>query len=230
MARRTKEAAEATRLEILDAAELRFLRDGVSRATLEQIAAHAGYTRGAVYWHFENKLEVLEAVLDRVVLPIFAKLETIDRIVDRPLLAVREFFRDAFEEFERDPHSRNVLEIMRLRCECIEETRPIFLRHRRLNATANAHITRALQRARQLGQLRTDADPVAGARAIQYLVDGALHEWIFSPGAMTLRGDAMNALDVLLGGLAAGSTVASDATAGGSARPARSRTTRGRDR
>ncbi len=228
MARRTKEAAEATRLEILDAAELCFLRDGVSRATLEQIAAQAGYTRGAVYWHFENKLEVLEAVIDRIVLPIFAKLETIGQRVDRPLPALREFFRDALEEFERDRHARNVFEIMRLRCECIEGTKPIFLRHRRLNALALEHIARAMQHARQLGQLRPDANPVACARAIQFLVDGALHEWIFSPGTMTLRRDAMAAIDVLFEGITADGAVVVGAERGGTAHPTRSRKTRAR--
>jgi TetR/AcrR family acrAB operon transcriptional repressor len=144
------------------------------------------------------------------------------------LQAVRQFFRDAFNEFERDPHARNVFEIMRLRCEFIEETKPIFLRHRLLNVNANEHITRALQRARQLGQLRTDADPAACARAIQFLVDGALHEWIFSPGSMNLRRDAMAALDALLSGIAAGGMVASEASNGVVARPARARGARAR--
>lgn len=228
MARRTKEAAEETRLEILDAAELCFLRDGVARATLEQIAAQAGYTRGAVYWHFENKLEVLDAVFDRVVLPVFARLEMVGKTADEPLQAVRQFFRDAFDLFERDPHARNVFEIWRLRCEFVEDTKPVFLRQQRLQAQANENITKALQRARQLGQLRDEADPATCARAICYLVDGALHEWISNPGTMTLRRDAMSALDALLDGLKSSSADVLGNAKAHATRPARARLARAR--
>jgi TetR/AcrR family acrAB operon transcriptional repressor len=55
MARRTKEDALATRDSILDAAELLFVEQGVSRTTLQHIATAAGVTRGAIYWHFLDK-------------------------------------------------------------------------------------------------------------------------------------------------------------------------------
>lgn len=54
MARRTKEEAEETRIQILDAAERVFYDKGVSRASLAEIASDAGVSRGAIYWHFEN--------------------------------------------------------------------------------------------------------------------------------------------------------------------------------
>jgi TetR/AcrR family acrAB operon transcriptional repressor len=55
MARRTKEEAAATRESILDAAEQLFVKQGVSRTTLQHIATAAGVTRGAIYWHFNDK-------------------------------------------------------------------------------------------------------------------------------------------------------------------------------
>src|SRR5882757_7288734 len=66
MARRTKAEAEETRQKILDAAERLFFIDGVSRTSLEHIATAAGVTRGAIYWHFKNKLELFEALHERV--------------------------------------------------------------------------------------------------------------------------------------------------------------------
>ncbi len=59
MARKSKEDAQATREGILDAAVACFHEHGVVATTLAMIAARAGYTRGAVYWHFKNKTEVL---------------------------------------------------------------------------------------------------------------------------------------------------------------------------
>ena len=70
MARKTKEEALATRASILDAAELLFHRQGVSRTSLHDIAAAAGVTRGAVYWHFKDKADVFTQMMDRVCLPV----------------------------------------------------------------------------------------------------------------------------------------------------------------
>src|SRR5690606_10590111 len=62
MARRTKAEAMETREQILDAAELVFHRKGVSCTSLNDIAAEAGVTRGAIYWHFKNKHDVFIAM------------------------------------------------------------------------------------------------------------------------------------------------------------------------
>src|SRR5690606_41278730 len=75
VARRTKAEAEATREAILDAAEEVFIENGVSRATLEQIARRAGVTRGAVYWHFKDKNDLFTAMINRVRLPMRTRSE-----------------------------------------------------------------------------------------------------------------------------------------------------------
>lgn len=67
--RRTKEDSEKTRTAILLAAEELFLEKGVSHTSLEQIARAAGVTRGAVYWHFQNKAHLFNEMLNQVRLP-----------------------------------------------------------------------------------------------------------------------------------------------------------------
>ena len=64
--RRTKEDAKKTRTALLASAERLFLANGVTRTSLSQIAYDAGVTRGAVYWHFENKSDLLNQLLDQV--------------------------------------------------------------------------------------------------------------------------------------------------------------------
>ena len=59
MARRTKEEALETRMQIIDAARRVFHAEGVNRSTLDKVAKAAGVTRGAVYWHFSSKQEIL---------------------------------------------------------------------------------------------------------------------------------------------------------------------------
>ena len=60
------ERKEQTRGDLLAAAREVFERHGFHRASLEQIAEAAGYTKGAVYSHFPGgKDELFLAVLDR---------------------------------------------------------------------------------------------------------------------------------------------------------------------
>lgn len=52
-----------TRQAILEAALRVFARSGISAATLEDIAAEAGVTRGTLLWHFHSKDELLSALI-----------------------------------------------------------------------------------------------------------------------------------------------------------------------
>ena len=61
MARRTKEDAEATRNKLLDAAAEVFFAKGVAGASLSEVAQAAGLTRGAIYWHLKDKVDLFDA-------------------------------------------------------------------------------------------------------------------------------------------------------------------------
>ena len=75
MARRTKDEAEQTRDAILDAAEKVFYKRGVARTSLDEIARAAKVTRGAVYWHFKDKMELSEAMVERAVKILIDRIE-----------------------------------------------------------------------------------------------------------------------------------------------------------
>ncbi len=114
MVRRTKEDAEKTRTSLLDAAEIVFLRRGVANSSLQEIAKEAGLTRGAVYWHFENKLAIFQAMHRRVKEPmdmLFAELTG----GDDPLTGLKTMCIHVFKTLGTDAHTRNVFTIMRLR-------------------------------------------------------------------------------------------------------------------
>ena len=54
-----------TRARLLDAAAEVFAKRGFETATLDEVAAAAGYTKGAVYSNFANKTELLIALIER---------------------------------------------------------------------------------------------------------------------------------------------------------------------
>jgi len=62
---RQQARTEATRRKLVLAAERIFARDGFEAARLEDIAALAGYTRGAFYANFDSKEDIFFALLER---------------------------------------------------------------------------------------------------------------------------------------------------------------------
>jgi AcrR family transcriptional regulator len=56
---------EATQEKLIWAAETIFTRDGFANAKLEQIAEHAGYTRGAIYAHYKSKEDLFLALFEQ---------------------------------------------------------------------------------------------------------------------------------------------------------------------
>jgi AcrR family transcriptional regulator len=57
------ERKAATRARLLDAAARVYARHGFAGATLDEVAAEAGFTKGAVYGHFGSKENLLLALL-----------------------------------------------------------------------------------------------------------------------------------------------------------------------
>ncbi|MDF7809267.1 TetR family transcriptional regulator [Pontiellaceae bacterium B12219] len=64
MARRTKAEAAETRQQILDTALDIFSKKGFSKTTFVDIAKQIGLTKGAVYWHFKTKTDLLVALIE----------------------------------------------------------------------------------------------------------------------------------------------------------------------
>ena len=122
MVRRTKEAALATREALIDAAQRVFRREGVSRTSLAEIAAEAGVTRGAIYWHFRDKAELVDAMCERTVLPLDAAMSRLaDAARNDPLGTARSLAVDALMQLARDGRTQAVFEILFHKCELVGE-------------------------------------------------------------------------------------------------------------
>ncbi|MDR5762791.1 TetR/AcrR family transcriptional regulator [Caballeronia sp. LZ035] len=60
-----EQSRDQTRQRLLDAAQAVFTRKGFGAASVEDVAAEAGYTRGAFYSNFDSKAQLLLEVLKR---------------------------------------------------------------------------------------------------------------------------------------------------------------------
>lgn len=75
MARATKADSEATAARVLHTARRLFTQHGYAGIGLENVAAQAGVTRGAIYHHFTSKLGLFEAVLAQTQRSVAAAIE-----------------------------------------------------------------------------------------------------------------------------------------------------------
>jgi AcrR family transcriptional regulator len=175
MARRTKEEAEKTRASILDAAEAVFLETGVVRATLQTIAEKANVTRGAVYWHFRDKIALLQAMANRVILPEEALLDDLARRESKtPLVDLEQVCVTSIKRILADPQHRRVLTILIQRCEYIDEL--AFMVDRQIESMDHiiTRFARVFDRARRLGQLAKVWSPQTAAVALHGLLHGVI--------------------------------------------------------
>lgn len=199
MARRTKEDAERTRDQILDAAELAFREHGVSRTSLEEIARRAGCTRGAVYWHFKGKLDLFAALMARTQQPLFQRFErAVAPEHADPVEAMREATLQSIHDLATEPHARNMLEILFHRCEFVGELAPIVDQH---GAKVNWVIDQsaaAFERARNAGLIDAAHCPRFCAAMFHTLTTGILRDWLLAPGEVPLQGLVRAMLDHLL--------------------------------
>jgi TetR/AcrR family transcriptional regulator len=66
---------EATKTQILDAAEAEFAVTGLSGARTEAIAAQTGVTKAMIYYYFQSKEELYQAVLERCLVGMLGMAE-----------------------------------------------------------------------------------------------------------------------------------------------------------
>jgi TetR/AcrR family transcriptional regulator, acrAB operon repressor len=199
MVRRTKEEAQETRSQILEAAEKAFYERGVARTTLADIAALAGVTRGAIYWHFSNKADLVQAMLDSLHEPLeeMAKASESADEVD-PLGCMRKLLINLFHQVALDPKTRRINEILFHKCEFTDEMCDMRRQRQTAALECNDRIGLALSNAVRQGQLPANLDVVRAAICLHGFIDGILGQWLLIPDSFGLSQDAERLVDTSL--------------------------------
>lgn len=221
MARRTKEEALATRHRLLDAAEVLFQAQGVSQTTLQQIAQHAGATRGAIYWHFKDKADLFNAMMERVILPMEGgRAHAAAQAVDAdPLDVLERGMRDALRLVATDPRTRRVFEVATHKVEYTSEMESVRQRHLQGRTECLADFEKALREAARRAGVELPVPVQVAAKGLHALIAGLLQDWLLDPRAFALEPTGLRVFHIYLRGLG----FERNADAETPARPARAR-------
>ncbi|HQA10069.1 MAG: TetR family transcriptional regulator [Zoogloea sp.] len=188
MVRRTKEDAEVTRRQIVEAARRVFLECGVGRTSLEKVALAAGVTRGAVYWHFKNKSDLFFAMREEATLPFLDRV-IFDEEDDDPLGGIERALQEIIRVLVDQPQTRETLDIVTFKCEYVDEFSGM------MNCTSGQfhflqQLIDAYGRAALKNQLRAGVDPEALAYDTFLFVSGLVRNWLASPPVERLHAGA----------------------------------------
>lgn len=202
MVRRTKADALTTKNELLDAAERLFSERGVSNTSMMQVAEAAGVTRGAIYHHFENKLDLIYALMERVSLPVDEMREELRaQLPDEPLRQLRERSLHIVHQVEHDPHMQALVNILCHKCEYVEDTLPIHLRHLSGRNECIDEFVKLFELAQQQGSVANTIQPRTAVIGLFALVDGLFYNWLLDTTYFNLSEAAERTIDAYLDGI-----------------------------
>ena len=204
MARKTKLEALETRERLLDAGEVVFRQRGVTRTSLAEIAAAAGVTRGAVYWHFKDKAALFHAMCDRATLPLDALFARAGETASsEPLETLRALCVGALQRLAVDARTQVVFEVIFHKTEMVDELADMAASHESGRCQCLDQIEAIIKRCAEKGELARDVDPALAAQGLNALMVGIMHQWVLDPAAYDLAAAAPALIDTYVVGLLA---------------------------
>lgn len=166
MARRKNEEADATRLEVLDAAEWCFRHRGSARASVASIATLAGWSRGAANYHFQDKAALLRAVVTRGRLPLEQDLARIAREKGPALPALRHCAQGWMDQLQCNQHARDTFGILAWAYDHADDLADLRDPLQASAIRALRRLRELLRRAESAGELREGLSGRDGARLL----------------------------------------------------------------
>lgn len=165
MPRNTKEDSIKTRSRLLESALDVFSEKSFSDVTLSEIAERVGMTKGALYWHFKNKSDLLSKLIGEICLD--SEMEFAEKFGEPKTLAeLRDYYKKKLVPPSRNDKFMKINAIMLRRFEWPEDVRSyVFSLLKDQITREKKMINDILLRSRQEGIIRQDieADEVSSA-------------------------------------------------------------------
>jgi len=190
MARRTKEDAEKTRQTILAAALELISTKGLANTSLDNIASQAGVTRGAIYWHFKNKTDLFEVILDEWLKPTYQLSDEWLTQATPSLDNLKRYMVTWLSQIESNPDLTRLFDILFFKVELIGEVKALIDQANvkaDQDAVALQFYLNALKAQKQLHQ---DTDVTLLAISLSSWLMGLAQNWLARPTSYSLEKDA----------------------------------------
>lgn len=188
MGRRSKEDAEKTKQAILNAAVYHFSEDGFAKATLENIAKTANVTRGAIYWHFDNKVEIFDALHEQIH-KSFLEMILEDAKINHPepIKQLQDLCIHVFLDLDKNEEKKRILQLFLIKCDYSGELAPLQEIHIAKKKECTGLFETYFQKAIDLKQINTEFSPDLLTTALSGYLKGILYEYLTDPESYQLK-------------------------------------------
>lgn len=204
MARKTKEEAQETYDRILAAAARIFYKKGYNNATLKNIADEAGLTRGAIYWHFQNKRDIFSAYHEQMHSTFMSQI--IASNADKnsnPLEKLKNLCISILTDFKNNQERRRAMEIFLFKCDYSGDMAP-FLAEQGARKDESRNVTiEFFKEAQKKNLLAPDLDCRLLAHGLFCYMSGLMTEDLHHPNHIDLATSAPRLITLFFDGLKA---------------------------
>jgi len=191
------DVSEERRIQIIEAAMRVFARSGFQEARMDDIVAETGLSKGALYWYYKSKDEIIQSIMDSMFDRELAGLEALqedDRPAGERLL---EFTRVATGDLKR--YSKLLplfyeFYALAFRNKTVRKSLKGYL------STYMEALTPIVQQGIAAGEFRA-ANAREAALAITSIIEGTTLLWVLDPGTVKLEKHIESSVRLLLDGL-----------------------------
>jgi AcrR family transcriptional regulator len=174
---------EARRSQIVETAIKTIAQQGISQASLAEIARAAGCSKGVISYHFNGKDELIEEILSSLLRePADFIKERVSK-EEKTLGKLRAYVEANFEFMKK--HREGYVALVDL-----WGSRGTDRNENRFNAEAyepsRHYLANILEAGRKAGEIR-DLPTRGTASLIQATIDGIMLQWVFDPDAIDLE-------------------------------------------
>lgn len=187
------------RAQILDAAAVVFSKKGFYAASMDDLVAEAGLSKGALYWYFKSKDHVITALLDRFFAPELAQLVALQGAKgsarERILISTRVSITELKQLARRMPLTYEFYALA-------FRNKPAQKAMRRFFRAYADNLVPLIEQGIARGEFR-NTNARQTAIALGALIEGSLLLWVFDPKFVALDKQIELGITLLLDGLGA---------------------------
>lgn len=201
--RRTKEEAEITKQNLLNAGLEVFSRKGYAATRVEDIARQADVTIGAFYHHFGGKSNLYIALVEKGDAKTNQLAQQVIAEGGTPATVLRRLLVRLLQFLEKDPEYRAVVALFMNKTETVPELADISEQSLAGRRRLAQYLANLIEQGVEAGEFRSSFSPEDAALALLGFINGMALIWVQDQEHFSINKRAESFVDLFLAGIAA---------------------------